>query len=80
MEGRRVVEGGVRLDVAEVTHSGRRCLPGIEDVADGVAVPHRVPGAGDRLPVGEPAQERVEDERHPERDAECDGDERGAIL
>ena len=58
---RRVVERRLGLDVAQFAGMRRRRLPGVENPPDGVGVPHRVPGAGNRLPVGHAAPGGVAD-------------------
>ena len=63
VEHRRVVEGPVGLDVAELAHVGRGRLAGVEDPAHGVGVPDGVPGARDGLPVHQAATGRKADQQ-----------------
>ena len=48
---RRVVQRFVGFDVAQLAHVGRRRLAGVEDEANRVGVPDRIPVARDGLPV-----------------------------
>ncbi len=72
VERGRVVQRVVRLDIAQLTHVGRRGLTRVQDESDGVGVPDGVPGTRDRLPVRYPANCREADQQRAEHDARCD--------
>ena len=63
VERRWVVERSVRFDVPQFAHVGGGRLPGLDDELDRIGVPNRIPGARNRLPMGQAADCCEHDER-----------------
>ncbi len=74
VEGRRVIQCGLGLHVAQFAHMSGRGLAGVQDPPDGVGVPDGIPVARDRLPVRHPAPGGIADRGGSEKDPGAGGE------